>query len=233
MHRASHFVTNLRMEEEDSDDNIEQLKEYSTSLAFTGRHTTPVLQAIQSVGESDNVAPATGDLCHGSKTTERYTSDSAAHDRSPQESYAVLSTTSVANSDKHMLAGAYTPDPTVRHGCLPVHATTSSLASIHDSELPSGVYKNNGKPTIDRNFFKSMAKTIKANRASRADAEVVDEEACTHYTGNYTSNLCGGKTRYANWIVGHAMQVRIELKFSLIRERMLASEASNNRRLRR
>jgi hypothetical protein len=131
-----------------------------------------------------------------------------------------------------MLAGD-TPAPTVRHGCSPVRATTSSLASIHDSELPSGVYKNNGKPTIDRNFFKSMAKTIKANRASRADAEVVDEEACTHYTGNYTSNLCGGKTRYANWIVGHAMQVRIELKFSLIRERMLASEASNNRRLRR
>ena len=33
-----------------------------------------------------------------------------------------------------------------------------------DSEL-SVIYNNNGKPTIDRNFFKSLAKTIKANRA--------------------------------------------------------------------
>ena len=62
MHHASHFVTNVRMEEEVSDNTIEQLKEYSTSLAFTGRHTTPVLRAIQRVGDSDNVAPATGDL---------------------------------------------------------------------------------------------------------------------------------------------------------------------------
>jgi hypothetical protein len=43
--------------------------------------------------------------------------------------------------------------------------------------------KKNGKATIDRNFFKSMAKTIKANRPSIADADVVDERACTHYTG--------------------------------------------------
>ena len=220
MHRASHFVTNLRMEEEDSDDNIEQLKEYSTSLAFTGRHTTPVLQAIPSVGESDNVAPATGDLCHGSKTTERYASDSAAHDRSPQESYAVLSTTSVANSDKHMLAD--TQAPTACHGCSPVRATASSHASICDSEQPVGLYKNNIKPTpIDRNFFKSMAKTIKANRAPIPDPEFADEQTCTRYTGYYTSNSCGGKARYVNWIVGEAMRMRIELKFCLIHERML------------
>jgi hypothetical protein len=38
------------------------------------------------------------------------------------------------------------------------------------------LYKNNGKPTIDVNFFKSMAKTIKANRASKAEADVVDEK---------------------------------------------------------
>jgi hypothetical protein len=222
MHHASHFVTNVRMEEEVSDNTIEQLKEYSTSLAFTGRHTTPVLRAIQRVGDSDNVAPATGDLCHGCKTKEWHVSDSPEHDRSPQESYAVLSTTSVANSDKHMLAGAYTPAPTVCHGCSPVCTTASSLASIRDSELPVGLYKNNIKPTpIDRNFFKSMAKTIKANRASIPDPEFVDEHTCMQYTGYYTSNSCGGKTRYVNWIVGEAMRIRIELKFCLIHERML------------
>ncbi len=39
------------------------------------------------------------------------------------------------------------------------------------------LYKSNGngKATIDRNFFKSMAKMIKANRPSKADADIVDE----------------------------------------------------------
>jgi hypothetical protein len=62
--------------------------------------------------------------------------------------------------------------------------------------LPSGLYKNNGKPTIDRNFFKSRTKTIKVNldRSSKADADVFDEETCTHYTGSYTSNSCGAKS---------------------------------------
>ena len=83
--------------------------------------------------------------------------------------------------------------------------------------------KNNGKPTIDVNFFKSMAKTIKANRASKAGAEVVDDKACTHYIG-YTSNSCGEKTRYVDWlrVEGEAMRVRVELKFGLLHERMLA-----------
>ena len=93
---------------------------------------------------------------------------------------------------------------------------------------PEILYKNNGKATIDHNFFKSMAKTIKANRATRADADVVDEEACTHYTGCYTSNSsCGKKTGYA-WIEGHAMRVRIDLKFHLLHEKMLACESSND-----
>jgi hypothetical protein len=132
---------------------------------------------------------------------------------------------SVSDSENHMLPGAGTPDPSVRHGhvCSPVRATTSSLASIHDSELPSGVYKNNGKPTIDGNFFKSMAKAIKANRATKADTDVVDEEACTHYTGYYTSNSCGQKSQYVNWIEGDAMRMRIELKVRLIHERMIAA----------
>jgi len=142
----------------------------------------------------------------------------------------------VLYTEIHLLAGADTPDPTACHGCSPVRATETSLASIRDSELPSGLYKNNGKPTIDRNFFKSMAKTIKLNlgRASKADADVVDEEGCTRYTGAYTSNSCGGKTAYVNWIEGDALQVRIELKFRLIREKMLAlaPEASNNLSLR-
>ncbi len=91
--------------------------------------------------------------------------------------------------------------------------------------------KNNGKATIDRNFFKSMAKTIKANRPSIADADVVDERACTHYTGCYTStSSCGGKTPYVGtrWIEGHAMRVRIDLKFRLLHERLRACEASND-----
>ena len=84
--------------------------------------------------------------------------------------------------------------------------------------------KSNGKPTIDVNFFKSMAKTIKANRASKAGAEVVDDKACTHYTGYYTSNSCGEKARYVDWlrVEGEAMRVRVELKFGFLDERMLA-----------
>ena len=226
MEHSTHFVNN-------SEHSIEQLKAFSPSLTFTVRHTAPVLREIPRVGEYDIVAPATGDLCDGCKTTERHASDSAEHDRGLQENYAILSITSLADSEMHMLAGACSPPPTACHGCSPVRATSSSPASIRDIELPSGLSKNNGKPTIDRNFFKSMAKTIKANRASKADAEVVDEEACTHYTGNYTSNSCGEETRYVNWIEGDALRMRIELKFRLIRERMLAPEASNNRRLRR
>ena len=123
-----------------------------------------------------------------------------------------------------MLAGADTPDSTACHGCSPVSATETSLASIRDSELPSGLYQNNGKPTIDRNFFKSMAKTIKLNlgRASKADADVVDEEGCTRYTGAYTSNSCGGITAYVNWIEGDVLRMRVELKCRLMREKMLA-----------
>jgi hypothetical protein len=167
------------------------------------------------------VAPVTADLWHGSKSTERLDFSLC------QASYNALSMMrrSVSDSENHMLPGAGTPDPSVRHGhvCSPVRATTSSLASIHDSELPSGVYKNNGKPTIDGNFFKSMAKAIKANRATKADTDVVDEEACTHYTGYYTSNSCGQKSQYVNWIEGDAMRMRIELKVRLIHERMIAA----------
>jgi hypothetical protein len=52
-------------------------------------------------------------------------------------------------------------------------ARDSELSGIYArNELPSGLYKNNGNPTIDSNFFKSMTKTIKANRASIVDAEL-------------------------------------------------------------
>ena len=109
------------------------------------------------------------------------------------------------------------------------HTDVSKVAS--DMSDPEQIlYKNNGKATIDRNFFKSMAKMIKANRPSIADAEVVDEKACTHYTGCCASNSSRGeKTRYVetSWIEGHAMRVRIDLKFHLLHERMLACEASN------
>ena len=201
---------------EEEDDSDEHLKEYSPSFAFTMRRTTPVVRAVRHVCESDSVAPATGDLCDGCKATERHASDSAEHDGSLQESFAVLSMTSVVNSEIRKLAGA---------SHAPAGAA-SSLASISGSEPPSALYKSNGKPTIDRTFFKSMAKTIKASRASIADAEVVDEEACTHYTGNYTSNSCGEETRYVNWIEGDALRMRIELKFRLIHERMLVAQCA-------
>ena len=196
--------------------SAEKLKEYSSHLDVTVRHTTPVLRAIQ-----------------------RHAPDSAEHDRSLQANFAALSITSVENAGTHMQrTGAYiprsTPAPTACHGCSPVCATASSLASIRDSELPSGLYKNNSKPTTGisiRNFFKSMGKTINTNQASIADADVIDEEACTHYTGHYASNSWSQTTRSLNWIEGDAMRMRIELKFRLIRERMLAAEASNNRSL--
>jgi hypothetical protein len=35
---------------------------------------------------------------------------------------------------------------------------------------------------MDRNFFKSLAKMIKVNRALIHGSDVVDEESCTHYT---------------------------------------------------
>jgi hypothetical protein len=91
--------------------------------------------------------------------------------------------------------------------------------------------KNNGKATIDRNFFKSMAMTIKGNRPSMADADVVDDRACMHYTGCCTStSSCGEKTRnvVTRWIEGHAMRVRINLKFRLLHERIRACETSND-----
>jgi hypothetical protein len=94
------------------------------------------------------------------------------------------------------------------------------VADMSDQHI---MFKNNGKPTIDAHFFRSMAKTIKAKRASKAGAEVVDEKAFTHYTGHYTPDSCGVKTRYVNWIEGEAMRVRIELKFGLLHERMLTS----------
>ena len=168
------------------------------------------------------------DFWCGSKSTERLASDSTEHEFSLcQASYSALSMLrrSVSDSEIHLLAGAGTPATTVRHGhgCSPLRVTTSSLASIHDSELPSGGHQNKGKPKIDGNFFKSMARTIKANMATKADTDLVDEEKCTHYTGYYTSDSCGQKSHYVNWIEGEAMRMRIELKVRLIHERMIAA----------
>jgi hypothetical protein len=73
-----------------------------------------------------------------------------------------------------------TPAPTTFHG--------GSLAR-RDNELPA-ICKINCKPKIDGNFFKSMAKSIKASRASIAD------ESCTQHTGYYTSNSCSENTLF-------------------------------------
>jgi hypothetical protein len=102
------------------------------------------------------------------------------------------------------------------------HTDCSKVAP--DNSDQQVLHKNNGKPTIDVNFFKSMAKTIKANRASKAGAEVVHNTACTHSTGYYNSDSCGEKTRYVDWlrVEGEAMRVRVELKFGFLHERMPA-----------
>jgi hypothetical protein len=81
---------------------------------------------------------------------------------------------------------------------------------------PPAIHKIDGKQKIDGNFFKSMAKSIKANRAS-----LIVDEAGTEHTGYYTSNSCEN-TPFQHWIEGDAMRMRIELKFRLIHQKMLA-----------
>jgi len=73
---SNNCVTNLRMEDENSDNSTAQLKPYTARLADTLRRTPPVLRAIQHVAESDNVArAATAHLGDGCKTTERLAVD--------------------------------------------------------------------------------------------------------------------------------------------------------------
>ena len=66
-----------------------------------------------------------------------------------------------------------------------------------------------------------MAKRIKETRPSTADADVMHAlhqtrtAPGTHYT----------KTGHIDWIEGHAMLVRIDLKFHLLHERMLVCGA--------
>ena len=65
----------MRKTEENSDKSTAQLKEYTPRRADTLRRASPVLQVIQPVAESDNVAQATahlGDVC---KATERLAVD--------------------------------------------------------------------------------------------------------------------------------------------------------------
>ena len=177
-------------------------------------------RAAESV-RSDNVTPSSAHLVDGCRTMpslqlrRRGPAGGLQLDISPIHCLA-------SNSVEHMIAGgADTQAPTVYPGCSPVCETATSLACIPVSDLPSGLYKPSGNPARDSNFFKSMAKTIKANRrrASIADADVVDEEACTHYTGSYSPSSSGEKSSYENWIVGDALRVRIELKFRLLREK--------------
>jgi hypothetical protein len=111
------------------------------------------------------------------------------------------------NRSAVLLSVAVPPAPAVTsHGGLPAGC---------DNELPA-IYEINGKPKIDGNFFKSMAKSIKANRALIAD------EACTQHTGYYTPSKKSENTPFQHWIEGDAMRMRIELKFRLIHQRMLA-----------
>ena len=65
------------------------------------------------------------------------------------------------------------------------------------------VIYNNGQPTIDRNFFKSLAKMVKVNRALIHGSDVVDEESCTLYT---TCKLLSSD------IVCHGMVVQDEIQ---------------------
>jgi len=70
--------------------------------------------------------------------------------------------------------------PTGAFTAAPPHG--GSLAR-RDNELHA-IHKIDGKLKIDGNFFKSMAKSIKANRASIA------YESCTPHTGYYTYSSC-------------------------------------------
>jgi hypothetical protein len=65
----------MRKTEENSDKSTAQLKEYTPRRADTLRRASPVLQVIQPVAESDNVAQATAHLGDGCKTTERLAVD--------------------------------------------------------------------------------------------------------------------------------------------------------------
>ena len=168
---SNNSVTTMRKTEENSDKSTAQLKEYTPRRADTLRRASPVLQVIQPVAESDNVAQATAHLGDDCQTTGRQ-------------------------------AGQPIP------ARLRIRGIRQHLSDAEESA--QGM-----------------------RRGSKADADVVDEEACTHYTGSYTvaSNSCGGKNRYVDWIEGDALQMRIELKFRFIRERMLAPEACNKRSL--
>jgi len=81
------------------------------------------------------------------------------------------------------------------------------------NDLPA-IHKIDGKPKIDGNFLKSMAKSIKANRAS-----LIADEACTQHTGYYASSSCSENTPFQYWIEVDAMRTRIELKFRFIHQR--------------
>jgi hypothetical protein len=151
-------------------------------------------------------APATSDVCDSCKATE------------PQAS---------ADKAEHAI--------TARFNRFTIPSCSSAPTTCQDGSLVSSVkklpatYKIDGKPKIDGNFFKSMAKSIKANRASIAGSrfDVVDGEECTQHTGYYAPSSCSENTHYQHWIEGDAMRMRIELKFRLIHARMLASEESS------
>ena len=67
---------------------------------------------------------------------------------------AVMCIAPVPDSEIRMTTVALTPAPTTFHG---------GLLARRDNE-PHVMYKIDGEPKIDINFFKSMAKSIKANR---------------------------------------------------------------------
>jgi hypothetical protein len=119
---------------------------------------------------------------------------------------AVLCIPSVTDSEIRMTTRAFNPATTTFHG--------GSMARCNIE--PPAIHKIDGKQKIDGNFFKSMAKSIKANRAS-----LIVDEAGTEHTGYYTSSSCEN-TPFQHWIEGDAMRMRIELKFRLIHQRMLA-----------
>jgi hypothetical protein len=169
------------------------------------------------------------------EVSEELTLDESVHLVEPgrQEVEAHCSTFNYSGSPPHKISSdaarwcaqnpsAVLPPPTREPPPKPAPAVTlhgGSLARC-DNELPA-IYEINGKPKIDGIFFKSMAKSIKANRALIAD------EACTQHTVYYTSSKKSENTPFQPWIEGDAMRMRIELKFRLIHQRMLACYASN------
>ena len=107
---SKNCVTNMWMEDENSDNRTAQLKAHTLRLGDTLRRTTPVHRVIQHVTESDNVARATAHLGDGCKTTERL-----AVDRQPIPARLPIRL-HLSDEEESALSNASTPQKAITTG---------------------------------------------------------------------------------------------------------------------